>query len=183
VPRPRRVADAEVRFPARVGLHHPDDGLDEGAGREVLARTFLALAGGLFQQALEGRALHVHVHRGPILLVNHGDDALEVDGIVKARRGLREDVGEQAAGFAEFAENVGVVIGQGSAGEVFQRIPVAIFRNLRAALIGHFEEQQIGELLNVITVINAVVTQRVAEAPEFLNDVGHERILTTDGAH
>ena len=52
-----------------------------------MARAFLAFAGGLFEQALERRALHVHVHRRPFLLVNHGDDALEVDGIVKPRRG------------------------------------------------------------------------------------------------
>ena len=105
-----RVADAEVRFPARVGFHHPDDGLDERSGREVLARAFLAFARGLFEQALERRALHVHVHRRPVLLVNHGDDALEVDGIVKARRGLRKDVGEQAARFAEFAQDIGVMM-------------------------------------------------------------------------
>ena len=30
-----------------------------------------------------------------------------------------------------------------------------------------------GELLDVIALIHAVVTQRVAEAPEFLDDVGH----------
>jgi len=38
-------------------------------------------------------------------------------------------------------------------------------------------------LFDVIAVIHAVMAQRVAEAPEFLDDVGHERILTTDGAH
>lgn len=103
----RRIANGEALLPARVGLHHADDGLDEGAGREVLARAFLAFAGGLFEQALERRALHVQVHRRPILLVNHGDDALEVDGIVKARRGLGENVCEQTAGFAEFAQDVG----------------------------------------------------------------------------
>ncbi len=84
--------------------------MDERSGREVLARAFLAFARGLFEQALERRALHVHVHRRPVLLVNHGDDALEVDGIVKARRGLRKDVGEQAARFAEFAQDIGVMM-------------------------------------------------------------------------
>ena len=170
----RRVADAEVRFPARVGFHHRDDGLDERAGREVLARAFLAFAGGLFEQALEGRALHVHVHRRPVLLVNHGDDALEVDRIVKARRGLRENVGEQAAGFAEFAEDVGVVIGQLRAGLGLERFPIAILRHFRAAFIRHLEEEQVGELFDVIAIVHAVVTQRVAKAPEFLDDVGHE---------
>jgi hypothetical protein len=51
--------------------------------------------------------------------------------------------------------------------------PIAIFRNLRPTLIRHFQEQQVGELLNVIAIIHAVMPQRVAEPPEFLNDVGH----------
>jgi len=52
-------------------------------------------------------------------------------------------------------------------------------RNLRAALIGHLEEQQISQLLNVIAIIHAVMAQCVAEAPEFLDDIGHDS-LTTD---
>ena len=76
------------RLAARVGLHDADDGLDQHPGREVLARALLALAGRLFQQALEGRALHVHVHGGPLFLVDHGDEALEVDRVVEAGHGL-----------------------------------------------------------------------------------------------
>ncbi len=109
----RRVADAEVGFVARLGFHHADDSLDERAGREVLARAFLTFAGGLFEQALERRALHVHIHRQPIFLVKHGDDALEFDGIVRARRGLGEDVGEQPAAFAELVEDVGKKVPSG----------------------------------------------------------------------
>ena len=37
-----------------------------------------------------------------------------------------------------------------------------------AALVGHLQEQQIGELLDVVAVVDAVVAQGVAEAPEFL---------------
>ena len=55
------------------------DGLDERARSEVLARAFIAFAGGL----------HVHIHRGPVILVNHCDEVLEVDGIVEARHGQR----------------------------------------------------------------------------------------------
>jgi hypothetical protein len=173
-------------LPARIGLHHRNDGLHERAGCEVLACAFLAFAGGLFEQALERRALHVHVHRGPVLLVNHGDDALEVDGIVKARRGLGEDVGQQPAGLAELAEDVGVVVGQRGAGLGLEAGPRTIrdfllalgvlgfnLGQVNAARIGHLEEQQIGELFDVVAVVHAVVAQRVAEAPEFLDDVGH----------
>jgi hypothetical protein len=43
--------------------------------------------------------------------------------------------------------------------------------------VRHLEEDEIGELLEVITVAHAVVAQRVAEAPDFGNDAvgGHER--------
>ena len=106
-----RIGDLELGPPARVGLHHAADGLNQRTRGEILPRPLLALAGGLFEQALERRALHVHVHGRPILFVDHRDDALEVDGVVEARHGLGEDVGQQPAGFAELAQDVGVVVG------------------------------------------------------------------------
>jgi len=177
----RRIANAEVRFAARIGFHHPNDGLDERAGREILARAFLAFAGGLFEQTLEGGAFYVHIHRRPVFLVNHGDDTLEIDGIVKAGRGLGEDVGKQAAGFTEFAQDVRVVIRQRGAGLRLERFPIAILRHFRVALIRHLEEQQVGQLFDIVAVVHAVMAQGMAEAPEFLNDVGHSGgKLTTD---
>jgi hypothetical protein len=41
-----------------------------------------------------------------------------------------------------------------------------------AALVGHLQEQQIGELLDVVAIAHAVVAQDVAVVPEFLNDLG-----------
>ena len=73
-------------------------------------------------------------------------------------------------------------IGQLRAGLGLERFPIAIFRNFRAALVGHLEEQQIRELFDVVPVVNTVVAQRMAEAPEFLDDVGHVTVLTTDCA-
>ncbi len=49
----------------------------------------------------------------------------------------------------------------------------ATLRNVRAAFLGHLEEEQISELLDVIAVVDAIVAQRVAKAPEFLDDVCH----------
>ena len=40
-----------------------------------------------------------------------------------------------------------------------------------AALIGHLQEQQVGQLLDVIAVVDAIVAECVAETPKFLNDV------------
>jgi len=70
------------------------------------------------------------------------------------------------------------MIGQRRARLVLEAIPIAILRHGHAALVGHFQEQQVGELFDVIAVIHAMVTQRVAEAPEFLGDVGHDQYLS-----
>jgi hypothetical protein len=44
-------------------------------------------------------------------------------------------------------------------------------------LLGHFEEEQVGELGDVVGILDAIVAEDVAEVPEFLDDVeggGHE---------
>ena len=69
------------------------------------------------------------------------------------------------------------MVGQGRAGFVLEAAPVAALRDLDAALVGHLQEEQVGELLDVVAVIDAVVAQGVAEAPEFVDDVGHECFL------
>ena len=46
------------------------------------------------------------------------------------------------------------------------------------ALVGHLEEQQVGDLLDVVAVVDAVVAQGVAEAPELLDDVAHAAIAS-----
>jgi len=96
-------------------LHHADDGLDEDARGEVLACALFAFARSLFEQALERRAFDIDVHGGPVFLVDHRNDAFEVDRVIKARSSLGEDVGQQAAGFAQLSQDVRVVIGQSGA--------------------------------------------------------------------
>ena len=109
------IADREVRFAARVRLHHAHDRFDQHARREVLARAFLSFARGFFEQAFECRAFNIDIHRRPIFLVDHRDDALEIDGIIKARCCLGENVGQQSASFAKLPENICVVICQSGA--------------------------------------------------------------------
>ena len=68
----------------RVGLDAADNRLDEYAWREVLARPFLAFAGGLFEQPFESRRLDVDIERSPLYLVNDAKDLFQVHGIVEA---------------------------------------------------------------------------------------------------
>jgi hypothetical protein len=55
---------------------------------------------------------------------------------------------------------------------VFRRdADVAVVGGL-AVLVGHFQEDEVGELLQVVAVAHAVVAQGVAEAPDFGDDAG-----------
>ena len=50
---------------------------------------------------------------------------------------------------------------------------------LRARLFGHLEEQEIGQLGDVLVVGDSVVLEHVAEVPELGDDIvgdGHERV-------
>src|SRR2546428_3087773 len=51
--------------------------------------------------------------------------------------------------------------------------PVRSFGQWEILLIRHLEKEQVGDLLDVIPVVDAVMPQRVAEAPEFGCNVGH----------
>ena len=165
----------------RVGLHAADDGLDQDARREVLPRPLLALAGGFFQQSLEGRGLDVDVEGRPLGLVNQAEQLLEIDRIVEARLSPGKDVAEHTSLLAERAQEVDVVILQSCAGLVDETRPIAAFRQLDAALVGHLEEQQVGDLLDVIAVVDPIVAQGVAETPEFLDDIAHVAMASLIG--
>src|ERR1700681_2670040 len=57
-----------------------------------------------------------------------------------------------------------------------ETLPIAALRDHDRFLVGHFQEEQLGELLYVVTIIDAVMAKGMAEAPEFLDDVTHAAI-------
>src|SRR5665213_1812054 len=70
------------------------------------------------------------------------------------------------------------MIGEISPRQLFECVPVATFRNLHAALFGHLQEEQICELLDIVAVVHAVMAERVAEAPKFLDNIAHAAIAS-----
>jgi len=108
-----------------------------------------------------------------LFIVDHGDKALEVHRVVEPGHGLREDVSQQAGFFAKIAQYVGIVVQQFLTGLLFQAFPIVLLWDLDALFISHFEKEQIGELFNIIPVINAVMTQGMAEPPEFVYNIRH----------
>ncbi len=166
------VADGEFGITARVRLHHPNDGFDQLTRREILTGAFLALACRFFQKTFKGRALDVHVHGRPFFIVDEGDQPFEVHGVVEAGHGLGEDVAEQARLFAQGFQRISIVVEKRLTGFLLEAFPVEACRNGNGLLVGHFQEQQIGELFDVVTVVDAVMAQRVAKSPELVYNVG-----------
>ena len=167
-----------------LGLQARDHRPDQRPRREVLAGARLRVLGALLQQPLVGVALEVGVDRGPGLLVDEVDDEpAQLGRVLDAVLRLAEDRAERARLLAERLEDVPVVHLQLVAVAVEQRLPVEPVRHDLAepgllALVGHLQEQQVRELLDVLDRRDAVVAQHVAEVPQLLHELvrvgGHQ---------
>jgi hypothetical protein len=164
-----------------------DHGVDEGARGEVLAGAALRVLGVLLQEALVRFALHVGGHGEPGLLADELDDELaELGRVLDLVLGLAEDEAEHAAGLAQLGERLAVVVFEADAlhlgaGEVGPAVALGdglLVAGHLGALLGHLEEEEGGELFEVVLVGEAVVPEDVAEGPESLDDavrlVAHE---------
>ena len=168
----RGVADAVVR----LGPHHLDDGVDERTGREVLARSPGALLGGLLDQALIRIAREICVIAHPLVLVDEFlDELFQLGGRLDAVASLVEHHAEHVLAGAQRRQALAVVIFEVGTRAAQQRLPVVLDRNDAVAsehhvlLIGHLQEQQIRELLQVVAVGQTVIAQHIAEIPQLLH--------------
>ena len=143
-------------------VHHR---LDQRTRREVLAGAGLGVLRVLLQQALVGLALHVGAHRGPVFLVDKVDDHTPQRGrVLELVLRLAEDERARAFLVAEPLERVAVVVEELVAVAGEERGPAVlpgdnarlVVRRL-GSLIRHLEEQQVGELLDIIAIAHAVV--------------------------
>ena len=173
----RRVLDDVVER----RLHHPHHAVDQRARREVLAGAGLLLVGVLLQQAFVQVAQAFPVHAVPVELVDFGHQRGERGGLLDEGAGVGEDLLHQRRAMAAQVDQQHLVelqpIGRGPD---FQIIPAVAFRELvlGAGLLGHLEEQQVGQLGDVLVVGDAVVLEDVAEVPELGDDVGGDVIVT-----
>src|SRR5579884_1404076 len=183
-----RVADGIVGG----GVHHLDDGLDQRARGEVLPGAGLGVLGVLLKQALVDGAFHVEVETDPGLAVDQLDQAAQLGRVLDAVLGLAEDDGDQAGADAQFLEDLAVVAFQGVAVEGQQAAPVVLVGDVAGAaqegglLVLHLEEEQVGELLQVVAVGHPIVAQDVAVVPDALDDgcglSGHDYLLVAKGS-
>ena len=157
-----------------------DDGVDEHARREVLPRAPLHILRIALEQTLVGIAFHVGAHRHPCFLVDEvHDQPPQLGRVLEFVLRFVEDQPEQTLLVAQRLKGVAVVIEQLVAVFLDEARPTVLLRHRAllvirrlSALVGHFEEQQIGELFDVVAVRHTVVAQDVAVVPEFLDDGG-----------
>ena len=149
-----------------------------------MAGTAFDVLGVLLEQAFVGVALDVGGEAGPLLLVNQvHDEPAELGRVLDLVLGFAEDDAEHARPFAEFFQCVAVVgfefvavLGE-QGGPVFAPGDGGGFVEGRfGLLIGHFEEQEEGELLDVVAVGEAVIPEDVAVVPELLDELLGHRI-------
>lgn len=65
------------------------------------------------------------------------------------------------------------MISQVDAGFGNKRLPVAAIRMYNTPLISHPDEEEIGDLLDIIPVFDPVMPVRVAESPDILAYIAH----------
>src|SRR5262249_15784225 len=114
----------------------------------------------------------------PLRLVDEPEQLLEADGVAEAGLSAGEDIAQQSGLRSECAQRVHVMVRQLRAALGEERGPVAVRRQVDAALVGHLEEEQIGDLLDVVAVVDPVVAEGVAEPPESLDNVTHAAIAS-----
>ena len=166
-----RVADTVLG----AGGHHIDDGGDQRPGGEVLARAPGPLPGRLLDQALIGVALEIGVEAEPFVVVDEVfDQQLELGRVLDPVAGFAEHHPEHVVALAQFGQRLVVVLLQVDAGPVEQRLPAIFGRHhplvqQMVMLVGHLQEQQIGELLQIVAIGQPVVAQHIAVVPKLLD--------------
>jgi len=114
-----------------------------------------------------------------LFLVDHIDQLEELGRILDLVLALGKDLAEDALGAGELEQQFGVMRFQISATFGFQALPVVRHRDGQfaaigrpAELVGHFQEQEVGELFEVVAVADTIIAQSVAEGPNLANDRG-----------
>ena len=149
-----RIADAIDRR----RLHHFAHGPDDRAWGEVLAGAARGLLGRAGEEFLVNRSFHVDRQRQPIHVIEQvDDDLLQECGIVYLAARPLEDDAEHPALRAQLLETGAVLLFERGAVEVQQSLPTELRWHDRFALVGwlgelirHLEEQQEGQLLDVL---------------------------------
>jgi hypothetical protein len=143
---------------------------------EILARAGFGVLRVLFKQTLVDIALDVGAKCAPRFLIDEIDDeAAQVSGVLDLVLGFAENDAEDARLFAEIFQCVAVMSFERQAVQFDEAGSVVVFGDGglvfvgRAGALVHFEEEKIGELLDIIAVGDSVVAEEVAVVPDFVD--------------
>jgi hypothetical protein len=159
--------------------HDVYDGLNQGPRGEVLARSALDVLRVLFQQPLVGITLHICVEAGPLFLINEiSDEPPELCWVLNLVLRLPEDEAEHAGFLAQLFECVPVVylqrvaiFGEQSRPGVFGGNRGWLVPRRLRPFISHFQEEEVRQLFEIVTVREAVIPKDMAVAPKLLDDL------------
>ncbi|HMA91365.1 MAG TPA: hypothetical protein VKP30_01715 [Polyangiaceae bacterium] len=161
---------------AGLRLHQAHDAVDERARRKVLARTALLLARVALEQAFVEIPQALFLGAEPIQLVDVFDQLLQVARMLDAGLRVGKDLFD-AIEFglsAEMQEQAAVereLLGAFAGSQIIPTIALGdLILDLAPLLLGHFEEEEVGELGHVLVVRDAVIAQDVTKVPEPLDD-------------
>ena len=153
-----------------------------------MARAGFGILGVLLQQAFVDLAFDINTQADPGLAVDQFEQTFEFCGILDFILRLAEDGRDETGALAKFSQDVDIVRFELVAIACQQAGPIKIGRNRAGfaqhgcGLIIHFQEEQIGELLDVIAIRDAVVAQDVAVIPDTLDD-GRREVRCCDRFH
>ena len=157
-------------------LHH---GADQGPGCEVLPCPALDILRVLLQELLIDDALDVGGHGNPPLPVDHLYDTVEDGDVADLIDSPLEDLAQDAALLAELLQGGFILDFQLRAPQGVHIRPGVALGNARipiigrtGILIGHLQEQQIRQLLQIIAIGYPVIPQGIAHGPDFRYDGG-----------
>jgi hypothetical protein len=145
----------------------------------------LHLGGVALEQALVDGAFHVDADADPGLGVDQGHHALELGRVGELVLRAAKDGADQALFLAQCFERVAVLDFEVVAAFAGQLVPAprrrhgARLAEIVCALVVHLQEQQKGDLLDVVAIADALVAQDVGVVP----DLGDEGAVVVVGVH
>ena len=169
-----RVGDERARF----GADAFDHSADEGTRREILACAGLGIFGVLLKKSFVNISFYVGTHGDPFGVVHHVDEAEQLCRVLDLVQGLGEDLAQHTSRLGPKLAKQGDVVGfELRTSPRLQALPVEFGWDTNIAvvwrfgiLVGHLEEDQIGELFQVVAIAHPVIAQGSAEAPDFGDD-------------
>src|SRR5712692_10150178 len=167
----RRITDRL----AWLGSHDVNKRVNQGSRGEVLPCTCLGILGILLQQSFVGIAFDVSIQDHPLFAVNEvRNQPTEFCRVLNFVLGFPKDDPQHALLFAQFLEHMTVMGLQPATIFSDETLPVKRCGNDRwltpwwlGSFVCHLEKEQIRQLLDVVAIGQAIVTQEVTVTPEF----------------